>query len=283
MSTVGTDRFAAEWLYLREEADAEARARELLGPLADRLPDRQEPAVVRDLGCGTGSLGRWLAGRLPGAQHWILHDHDAGLLDRALTGLPGVSADGRPVTAATRRGDITRLRAADLAGTSLLTASALLDLLTAGEVEALAAACAGAGCPALLTLSVVGRVELFPADPLDAEVAEAFDAHQRRVAHGRRLLGPDAVDVATEAFRRHGAQVRRAASPWRLGTERAELTARWLEGWVAAAREQRPGLASRADAYLRRRLAACEAGGLRVVVHHADLLALPAPSGGVRA
>jgi hypothetical protein len=40
----------------------------------------------------------------------------------------------------------------------------------------------------------------------------------------------------------------------------------------SAACEQRPGLAVRAEAYLRRRLAD---GELRVVVHHRDLLALP--------
>ena len=61
--------------------------------------------------------------------------------------------------------------------------------------------CAGAGCPILLTLSVVGRVELTPADPLDRRVAAAFDAHQRRTTERGRLLGPDAA-----ARRRRGAR-----------------------------------------------------------------------------
>ncbi|WP_308249924.1 class I SAM-dependent methyltransferase [Sphaerisporangium fuscum] len=281
----GETRYAPEWLALREPADAEARAAELLGPLRAHLAAVPPPGgvpVVRDLGCGTGSMGRWLAGRLPGPQRWILHDRDPGLLARAAGAVTGPSADGGPVTAVTEQGDIGLIDAARLDGTSLVTASALLDLLTAGEIEALAEACSGARCPALLTISVAGRVEFDPADPLDAEIEEAFNAHQRRVTGGRRLLGPDAVAAATAAFERHGAVVTTAPSPWRLGSAHAELTAEWLRGWVGAAVEQRPELAGRAHDHLRRRLEACRSGALGVVVHHEDLLALPAPATGGR-
>jgi hypothetical protein len=111
-------------------------------------------------------------------------------------------------------------------------------------------------------------VELTPVDPLDADFTAAFNAHQRRVVDGRRLLGPDAAAVATQAFERLGAVVITAPSPWRLGPQQAELTGEWLEGWVAAACEQRPDLAPHADGYLNR-------GGVTAVVHHVDLLALP--------
>ncbi|MFF7715109.1 methyltransferase domain-containing protein [Streptomyces sp. NPDC007988] len=315
MSTTDVTRYAPEWLALREAADAAARAPELLEPLRLRLPgsgaapaDRHgpiAPLVIRDLGCGTGSMGRWLAPRLSGRQHWILHDHDPRLLELAATRLPRTAADGSPVTVATERGDVSRLTAERLKGTSLVTASALLDLLTREELDGLVAACAGAGCPALLALSVVGRVDLAPADPMDNEITDAFNAHQRREEHGRRLLGPDAVAAASVAFARRGMTVRVQTSPWRLGSaagtsadavpasgavgveghapdERLsrQLTAEWLRGWVGAARDQRPDLASRADAYLRRRLEACEAGELSVVVHHSDVLALPGRTGG---
>ncbi|GDY52381.1 hypothetical protein SVIO_030040 [Streptomyces violaceusniger] len=46
---------------------------------------------------------------------------------------------------------------------------------------------------------------------------------------------------------------------------------------MGAAVEHRPELGAHAEAYLRRRLAMAAAGALRVVVHHHDLLALPAP------
>jgi hypothetical protein len=90
---------------------------------------------------------------------------------------------------------------------------------------------------------------------------------------GRRLLGPDAVEAAAEAFARRGSSVRVRPSPWRLGPDRADLIAAWLRGRVDAATAQRPDLAAGAAAYLRDRLAAAAAGELRVVVDHGDLLA----------
>ena len=302
MSGTGTAPYAPEWLALREGADAAARSPELLAPLRQQLavpakaadpPGRDTVLVIRDLGCGTGAMGRWLAPRLNGPQHWILHDHDPALLELAIERMPRTAADGSRVTATAERGDIAHLTADNLRGTSLMTASALLDLLTRDELDALAAACAGAGCPALLALSVVGRVDLVPEDPLDAEMAEAFNSHQRREDQGRKLLGPDAVAAASVAFARHGMTVRAHNSPWRLGPgspgaqdraapgdDGSALMAEWLRGWVDAAVEQSPELAPRAHAYLRRRLAACEAGELQVVVHHGDVLALPRLTGG---
>jgi SAM-dependent methyltransferase len=277
VSGADSSGYGPEWLALREGADADARAVELLEPLRDRLAATTTAGggttVVRDLGCGTGSMGRWLAPRLPGPQHWVLQDRDPGLLDHAAAGMARSAADGAPVTAETRQGDIARLTADDLAGTALVTASALLDLLTADEVDRVAAACADAGCAALFTLSVTGRVALEPAHPLDGEFTAAFNAHQRRGVDGRRLLGPDAVEAAADAFARRGATVRVQPSPWRLGPDRAELAVAWLRGRVAAATAQRPELAAGAPAYLRDRLAAAAAGELSAVVDHGDLLA----------
>jgi hypothetical protein len=266
--------YAPEWLYLREPADAAARAAELLEPLRDYLPEDEE-VVIRDLGCGTGSLGRWLAARLPRAQRWILHDHDTELLTHARTNLPRTALDGSPVDVVAEQRDVTALRAADLAGTSLVTASALLDLLTKDEVTDLATAIVEARCAALLMLSVTGRVELSPADPLDDDVTAAFNAHQRRITGGRRLLGPNAVDAAAAAFARLGATVFRADSAWRLGPGQVELQRQWLDGWVGAAVEQWPDLRPAADGYLERRLDQASAGELHAVIHHGDLLVLP--------
>lgn len=272
--TVQAVRVSPAWLRLREPADAAARARDLLEPIRMRLPDRGR-AVIHDLGCGTGSMGRWLAPRMPGSQHWVLYDHDPALLAHAREDHPVVAADGALVTRQTRQRDITCLCPGELAGASLVTASALLDMLTAAELERFASACAGARCPVLVTISVVGRVDLTPADPLDECIAAAFNAHQRGPRGGRRLLGPDAVEAAAQAFSRLGADVEVRPSPWRLGGAQAALVGEWLRGWVGAACEERPELAVAAAAYLRRRLAEASAGRLCVSVHHHDLLALP--------
>ena len=242
-----------DWLELREGADAAARSAELAEGLARHLEGG--PLEVHDLGGGSGAMGRWLAPRLPGPQHWVVHDRDPDLLALAV-------ADAPPgVTVEARRSDVTRLAPEDLAGASLVTTSALLDLLTAGELVRMLRACAGR--PLLLALTVVGRVTLSPADPLDARIGAAFNAHQRR---GGRL-GPDAVAAAIDEL---GACTVRP-SPWRLDATHADLIAEWFDGWVAAACEQEPTLAAEAGAYRERRLAQ----KLAVTVDHADLLVLP--------
>ena len=40
-----------------------------------------------------------------------------------------------------------------------------------------------------VTISVTGRSDLTPADPLDARLSDPFNAHPRHTACGRRLLG----------------------------------------------------------------------------------------------
>jgi hypothetical protein len=271
--TVEAIRVSSNWLDLREPADAAARARELVGQLRDRVPAGSW--LIHDLACGSGAMGRWLAPLLRCSQRWILHDRDADLLAVAAVNVPGPAVDGAGVAVETRVSDVTQLGPDDFAGATLVTASALLDMLTWDELTALIDACTGAGCPVLFALSVTGRVQLLPADPLDGRVAAAFDAHQRRMTPRGRLLGPDAVEAAVKSFRRLGAEVVVRPSPWRLGATESDLAVEWLTGWVDAACEQEPALAPDADLYRRRRLREAAAGALAVTVGHADLLVLP--------
>jgi len=271
---VDVARVTPEWLALREPADAAARSAELAECLTRHLP-AAGGLVIHDLGGGSGGMGRWLAPRLRGPQHWVVHDRDPDVLELAPTDLPGPAADGAPVTVETRRSDVAPPAPGDLAGASLITASALLDMLSVDELAAMVGACAEIGCPILLALTVVGRVALTPADPLDTRMAAAFNAHQRRTTTAGRLLGPDAVAAAVETLRSTGAEVLVRPSPWRLDAAHADLTAEWLAGWVGAACEQEPALAAEARAYVDRRMADASVGDLCVTVDHADLLMLP--------
>jgi trans-aconitate methyltransferase len=264
-----------EWLSLREPADHKARSRHLVERLAPLLP--AEDLIVHDLGSGAGSMMRWLGPQLPGPQHWVLLDLDDTLLAHAVAAAPPRPLGDAALSVTTRRGDVTRIAAADLADATLVTTSALLDLLTADEVAAIASACVKSGCPALFTLSVTGRVALAPVHPLDAAIEAAFNAHQRRTVDGRRLLGPDAVAHASNAFTRLGAEVHVAETPWQLGADDVGLVVEWLAGWVAAACEQEPTLMDPARDYLRQRLAQAAEGVLNVSVGHADLLAVESP------
>jgi hypothetical protein len=274
-------RVSSQWLRLREPADAAARSVALAHGVARAIASGLDggalvtPTVVHDLGSGTGSMGRWLAPLLPGPQHWVLHDRDPELLVLARDEAAPAGADGSPVTVATRLADLTDLVPESLAGASLVTASALLDMLTADELDHLVRACVAAGCPTLVTLSVTGDVRLFPHHPLDDELRAAFNDHQRRTTGGRTLLGPDAVRAAARAFVRLGWRVQVQPSPWRLGDGSEVLLCEWLVGWVDAACEQRPELATETGAYLAHRDDDLADGRLAVTVPHLDLLALP--------
>ncbi len=226
-------RVSPEWLRLREPADAAARSTEL----AERLEPHpgSDRRVIHDLGGGDGAMGRWLAPRLRGAQHWVVHDRDEDLLELAVATPPSAA-----VTVEGRSSDVTRLAPRDLEDADLIVASALLDIMSAEELDRMLGACIACGVPMLLALTVTGRVALTPPDSLDRRVEAAFNEHQRR------LLGPDAASAAVDVLRAAGAEVLVRTSPWRLDRAHADLMAAWLDGWVAAACEQEPALAGEA-------------------------------------
>ncbi|HEV7197083.1 MAG TPA: class I SAM-dependent methyltransferase [Pedococcus sp.] len=267
-------RTSSPWLQLREPADAAARS-PALASHARRLLPQGRPVVIHDLGCGTGAMMRWLAPQLPGPQHWVLYDRDEELLDLAMSGPAPSSAGGTPVTRRPELLDLTGLQPADLAGASLVTASALVDLLTEAEVQHLVAACLGAGCPVLVMLSVVGDVRLRPSHRLDGPLNEAFNQHQQRTVNDRTLVGPQGVELVGTGFAQAGLRVLSRSSDWNLDATQSSLSAEWLTGWTQAASEQAPHLAAPAAAYLRRRLDQAYAGQLQVTVGHRDLLAVP--------
>lgn len=259
------------WLALRESADASARASDLVDEITSGLPSRR-PLVIHDLACGTGAMLRWLAPRLPGPQHWVVHDLDAVLLAELVEAPRPIAADGSTVTVEPNCTDVSRLSRDDLADAALITGSAVLDLLTEAELHRLVRTCADVGCPVLLSLTVTGAVSLHPAHPLDSTVIAAFNGHQRRTVGDRVLAGPSAADLVTRLFAARGRDVVARTSSWRLDSAAPELTDTWLRNWLAAARDHAPQHAADIDGYAAQRLGEAAAGRLRVLVGHRDLL-----------
>lgn len=308
--------FDAGWLALRRAADSAARARELERCAADWLRQRRigapqdRPLRVVDLGCGSGANPCHLATRLPGPQQWTLIDHDPGLLAHAHAACAGLrDAAGEPARVATRCQDLARLDAHALAGTDLVCASALLDLVDAAWLDRLADACAATGSALLVTLSVDGHwcfrpdtadgptdavpgpadrsvdpatdaapeaAAAAPAD--DSFVRAAFNAHQRRDKGLGAALGPDAAPALATRLRARGFAVQLAPSPWRLALAdpaQADLARALIDGWRDAASAQRPDASARIAAWHARRIAACGPGGGTLEVGHVDLFATP--------
>jgi hypothetical protein len=228
---------------------------------------------------------------LGGRQAWTVVDHDPALLEalprtladwadgRGLAATRGdggvkIAGDGLALTVVGRPADLATAPLPDLfAGADGITASALLDLVSADWLERLAAALGGR--PGLFALSYDGRLAFDPPDPLDDAVHALFDAHQRGDKGLGPALGPDAADVAERVLTGYGFAVRRGDTPWRLGPGDAAIAGELVEGFAAAASEQAPERAAELAAWRMRRLAAVEGGDVRLTVGHADLLALP--------
>ena len=260
-------RFDADWLALREPADAAARAPELVAPFAAALTAAtpKSPRRLVDLGAGAGSNLRYLAPRLGiDGQHWRLIDHDENLLRRVV--------EPADVTVEPCRLDLAHdLAALSLAPGEVVTAAALLDLVSADWLDCFVRWLAGA--PLLAVLTYDGRLSWTPADPDDAMVTTLFNRHQRRDKGFGPALGATAADRLAAQLAQAGYRVRRASSPWRLGSGDAELQRRLLAGIAGAAIEEDGSSKRVVKDWLARRLAAIAAGALACTVGHADLVA----------
>jgi SAM-dependent methyltransferase len=264
------ETFDAGWLALREAVDHRSRSEELVNRLVDWWT-RLKRSTVLDLGSGTGSNLRYLAPRLPGRQVWTLIDHDPALLAR-------VEVPPDDVVVNTQFGDLADEGLSEVENTDLVTAAALLDLVSGDWMESLADACAAAECGALFALTYDGTIEWTSDlhDPDDELVHAAVDAHQLRDKGLGAALGPAAGGFAEAAFRRRGFHTHRSPSPWRLGPEDAELAQALVLGWEAAALDERPDEADRIGSWAERRKADVAHSDFELLVGHVDLLALPA-------
>lgn len=251
--------FSSDWLTLREPADMAARDKDLLQravQLAGTHP------VVMDLGCGTGSTVRTLAPLLPDTVSWRLVDNDPELLELAQEAA-GAQSSGHLI-------DINRLELLPLDGVTLVTASALLDLVTEEWLGRLATILT---VPFYAALSYNGQMHWNPADSHDAAVTEAFNRHQRLDKGLGPALGPTSVERTIAVFESSGFTVYHAESPWRLGPDSHELQRAHVEGVAAAAGDAG---ADAADAWGEARIA--QANRTKSVTGHGDLLIIPPTS-----
>jgi SAM-dependent methyltransferase len=263
------ESFSADWLALREPADTAARSEALTRLAGQRLARRGQVRAI-DLACGTGANVRYLAGRLPLPATWTLVDHDPALLAEARRRLAsGPLGDDYTLTA--RQADLSPLDATLVSGYDLVTAAALLDLVSTAWLPRLARACRAADAVVLLALTFDGRVECVPPHPDDELARGLVLRHQRRDKGFGPALGPDATSVAEACFATEGFTVRTAHSDWMLESPR--LQRELVAGWARAAIEIDPSQAAAIAIWEQRRLAHVLEGRSRIRVGHRDLVA----------
>lgn len=294
------DTTLSHWLALRERADAAARSEVLTQMIAARLPADRVIRIV-DLATGAGSNLRYLVERLPARQHWRLVDRShlllADLEERtrawaaqrgyrvsALDAQQDAGFSAFAIAGAELQCHVER-RAQNLGamndpavfeGRDLVTASALLDLVSESWLRALAAHCCRAGAAALLTISYDGRFSCDPMEAGDELARRGMNLHQRRdKGLGGPAQGPDAAACAERCFAQQGYRVTTAASDWMLGPEDAAMQRILIDGWSQAASEAIPEDAEAIAAWRLLRLAHVDAGRSRLVVGHRDLAAWP--------
>lgn len=282
--------FSAEWLTGREPADRAARSAPLTRALAERL-HRDDTLRAVDLAAGTGANARYLIERLHSNQDWLLVDHDPALVAEAPRRIGSwgiergyqVAADrgairlqraDRVCRVEMRRVDLAALDAVDVfAGRTLVTASALLDLVSASWLRTLAARCRDSGAAVLVALTYDGRIRCSPEEPEDEAIRTLVNRHQRIDKGFGPALGSEAVAAAARAFADHGYDVRRERSDWLLTPASRDLQREVIDGWADAATAISPDAVNMIHDWQTRRVAHVEAGRSELVVGHQDMAA----------
>lgn len=215
--------FSAEWLALREPADNRARDKDLL---IKACKAAGPTPVIVDLGCGTGSNIRALAPYLPSRTIWHLVDNDPELLEIAKS-----SVSGQVLTHCMDLGEISQI---PLESATLVTGSALLDLVSTDWLEAFANQ---VKVPLYFALSYNGHMNWDPEHAEDEAVTNSFNAHQRTDKGLGVAMGPESPKLASEIFRIAGFETALAQSDWELGPSDQKLQNELVLGIAHAAKE----------------------------------------------
>ncbi len=284
--------FGADWLALREPFDAVARNSGLVGELVAHW-SRAAVVEITDLATGTGANVRYLAPRIAGRQRWTVVDHDARLLEAVAPRLtawaeqrgyrfrrrgPDVTVTGAEFEAEVQPRELDLTRDLDRVvrrGVHLVTAAALLDLVSEPWLARLARGCRSAGAAVLLALTYDGETSWSPEDSGDVRVRDAVNRHQGRDKGFGPALGPTAAGCATALYRAAGYRVVEAKSDWRLGPEAGAMQRAMLEGWRAAAAEIEPDQGRTFAGWTARRAAAIARGVSVLRVGHVDIAGRP--------
>lgn len=245
-----TDEFAISWLDARESADVRARdvgIVELIGQFRNGL----ESINVVDLGAGTGALFRYLAPKLGGQQTWRFIDNSDVLRQQIPSRLTAwvaetklsikigknlwcVGNDSEKYCVFYEQKDFGKgfdeFRVKPQP--HLITASALLDLVSGSWIEELTAFCLRMGASFYGCLTYDGKIEWSPSHPGDTKLLQLLNQDQKRDKGLGPALGPDSLPFVTQSLASRGFSIELASTPWVLGPDDVELQYALLSQWT---------------------------------------------------
>lgn len=275
--------FSAEWLALREPADSSARSTKVTQFVhsafesARRSPSPRETVIrALDLGCGTGANVRYLSASLseslerrggqnssPLAVNWRLVDNDPALL--------AVTRNSLAPLVEIREADLRVLDESWFSDIDLVTASALLDLVSERWLVHLGEVCARRARAVLFALNYDGRIEATPYDGDDEWIRDQVNRHQQTDKGFGPALGPHSGQRCAAELAHNGFDVCVGKSDWDLDQTSGELQRQLIDGWATAATEMAPASARRVRSWQERRLMHLAAGASRLIVGHVDV------------
>jgi hypothetical protein len=176
-----------------------------------------------------------------------------------------------------RQADLVRdLHALPFEGTQLVTASALLDLVSATWLDALIGRARIANAAMLFALTVDGRMAWQPNGDAQGHAVEAlFAAHQRRDKGFGPAMGVEAAPVAAKRLAALGYTVKQAPSDWHIDASCPAMLRAMIDGLAGAALEQASTQRDAIESWRALRLA--QTAQTKLTVGHVDLLAWHGP------
>ena len=267
--------FSVDWLTLREEADLRSRDFELLEKVDQWLRDHcAKELIVADLGAGTGSTMRAFANFVSQKSEsisWRLIDQDSDLLEYA----HNRHCDSYRIE--TFDLDLNNTALLPLQSVQLITASALLDLVSEEFVDSITSQLVSlnkqqpVGLYTALTYN--GMIEWKPSHSLDEKVQNSLNQDQKRDKGFGKALGPDASEYLGQRLTEAGFKVYSADSTWFLDAVDEKLVIEYIAGIDRVLENDQVLGIEALKAWVEFRESHVTTGACRV--GHCDLLALP--------
>ena len=157
----------------------------------------------------------------------------------------------------------------------LVTASALLDLVSDAWLRRVCERCQAMDAAVLFALTYDGCIRCTPIHHFDETIAALVNRHQRSDKGFGPALGPGATTAAANHLTALGYEIGVTPSNWNLTPDQHALQRELIDGWSHAAAEMRPDEAAAIDAWRLSRLTDVDRGRSFLTVGHQDLIGLP--------